>query len=110
MLKSVTVGLLVLAMSSAAAITATEARPVGRHHHPHHGVHHHHHVHRGVVVVRPVRPWVRRPYYGTVVAGVALGTLIVASTIPPAPSPSLCWYWADAGQSRGYWDYCKLPK
>ena len=40
----------------------------------------------GVAVVRPVRPWVRLPYYGTVVAGVALGTVIAATTIPPAPS------------------------
>ncbi|QLH71074.1 hypothetical protein [Rhodopseudomonas palustris] len=93
----------------AVAVTGADARPVDRHHH--HRVHRHHHVHRDVVVVaRPVRPWVRRPYYGTVVAGVALGTLIVASSAPPAPSPTLCWYWADAAQNRGYWDYCKKPK
>src|ERR1035441_532817 len=30
---------------------------------------------RHAVVVRPVRPWVRRPYYGRIVAGVALGTV-----------------------------------
>jgi hypothetical protein len=61
----------------------------------------------GVGVVRPVRPWVRLPYYGTVVAGVALGTIIVASTIPPAPSPDLCWYWSSSSHHKGYWDYCK---
>jgi hypothetical protein len=61
----------------------------------------------GVGVVRPVRPWVRRPYYGTIVAGVALGTIIVASTIPPAPSSDLCWYWSNSSHSKGYWDYCK---
>jgi hypothetical protein len=58
-------------------------------------------------VVRPVRRWVRRPYYGTVVAGVALGTLIAATTIPAAPSPDLCWYWSNSSQSQGYWDYCQ---
>lgn len=58
------------------------------------------------VNVRPVRGWVRRPYYGTVVGGVALGAIIAASTIPVAPAPGLCWYWTDATQSNGYWDYC----
>jgi hypothetical protein len=67
------------------------------------------HVHR-TVVVRPVRPWVVRPYYGAVIAGVTLGTIVVASTVPPAPAPTLCWYWADANQTQGYWDYCKTPK
>jgi hypothetical protein len=81
--------------------------------HTHHAVHtrhttvvHHHHV----AVVRPVRPLVWRPYYGTVVAGVALGTVIVATTVavvPKAPAPNLCWYWADAAKVKGYWDYCK---
>jgi hypothetical protein len=54
-----------------------------------------------------VRPWVRRPYYGTVIAGVALGTIIAASTIPPAPSSGLCWYWSNSSHTRGYWDYCQ---
>jgi hypothetical protein len=62
---------------------------------------------RGVAVVRPVRPWVRRPYYGTVIAGVALGTIIAATTIPPAPSSEVCWYWSNSSHSRGYWDYCQ---
>jgi hypothetical protein len=62
---------------------------------------------RGVAVVRPVRPWVRRPYYGTVVAGVALGAVIAATAVPPAPSSDLCWYWSNSSHSRGYWDYCQ---
>jgi hypothetical protein len=61
----------------------------------------------GVAVVRPVRPWVRRPYYGTVIAGVTLGTLIAATTIPAAPSSDLCWYWSNSSHTRGYWDYCQ---
>jgi hypothetical protein len=55
------------------------------------------------------RPWVRRPYYGTIIAGVALGTLITVAAIgavPPRPAPNLCWYWADPYGQRGYWDYC----
>jgi len=55
------------------------------------------------------RPWVRRPYYGTIVAGVALGTLITVAAVgavPRRPAPDLCWYWADRWQNRGYWDYC----
>jgi hypothetical protein len=55
------------------------------------------------------RPWVRRPYYGRVIAGVALGTLIAVTAygvVPRRPAPDLCWYWADPSQTRGYWDYC----
>ncbi len=55
------------------------------------------------------RPWYRRPYYGALVAGVALGTVVVVSAYglaPRPPRPDLCWYWADRIQSRGYWDYC----
>ena len=55
------------------------------------------------------RPWVRRPYYGRFVAGVALGTIITVAAvglIPPRPAPDLCWYWADPYRYRGYWDYC----
>jgi hypothetical protein len=62
--------------------------------------------------VRPVRVWSRRPYYGQVVGGVALGTIIAAGVIgaaPAAPAPNMCWYWADPSQSRGYWDYCVAP-
>jgi hypothetical protein len=56
------------------------------------------------------RPWVRRPYYGTIIAGVALGALVtvaVVGAVPPRPAPNLCWYWADPYQNRGYWDYCQ---
>jgi hypothetical protein len=70
-------------------------------------------VNRNVrVVARPVRVWSRRPYYGQVVGGVALGTIIAASVIgsaPVAPAPNMCWYWTDPSQSRGYWDYCVAP-
>jgi hypothetical protein len=55
------------------------------------------------------RPWGYRPYYGRVIAGVALGTIIgvaVVGAVPPRPAPDLCWYWADRYRDRGYWDYC----
>jgi hypothetical protein len=55
------------------------------------------------------RPWARRPYYSTIIAGVALGTLITVAAVgavPPRPAPNLCWYWADPYGQRGYWDYC----
>lgn len=61
------------------------------------------------VVRRPVRVWAPRPYYGRVVGGVALGAIIVAAaaSVPPAaPAPGLCWFWSDATQTQGYWDYC----
>lgn len=65
-------------------------------------------VHR-TVVVRPYRAWVHRPYYGVLIGGVALGTIIVATTprvVPVAPAPNLCWFWSDPEQINGYWDYC----
>ena len=55
------------------------------------------------------RPWARRPYYGRVVAGVVLGTIVTVAAvgmIPRRPAPDLCWYWVDPYRSRGYWDYC----
>ena len=60
------------------------------------------------VVVRPgvVRPYAHRSYFGTVVAGVALGTLIAVAVAPPPPAPNLCWYWTTPAQNQGYWDYC----
>jgi len=61
----------------------------------------------GGVAVGAVRPWVRRPYFGTVVAGVTLGTIIAATAIPPVPSSGLCWYWSNSSRTRGYWDYCQ---
>jgi hypothetical protein len=50
-----------------------------------------------------------RSRVGEVIAGVALGAVIVAvarGTAPPPPSPELCWYWTDSYQERGYWDRC----
>jgi hypothetical protein len=61
------------------------------------------------VVVRPavVRPWARRSYFGTVVAGVTLGTLIAVTAAPPPPASNLCWYWTTPAHNQGYWDYCQ---
>ncbi|SIR12015.1 MULTISPECIES: hypothetical protein [unclassified Bosea (in: a-proteobacteria)] len=72
------------------------------------------HHHRTVVVapVRPVpavRPW----YWGRVVAGVTIGTIITVAavnSVPKAPSPELCWNWSDSSKTRGYWNYCVAPK
>jgi hypothetical protein len=58
---------------------------------------------------RPFRGWARRPYYGTILGGIALGTVIavaVAGTPPEAPAPNMCWFWSDPSYSQGYWDYC----
>ncbi|MEZ5821648.1 MAG: hypothetical protein R3D82_12670 [Xanthobacteraceae bacterium] len=65
-----------------------------------------------VVAARPVRVWAPRPYYGTFIAGVALGTVIGATTVgvaPVAPGPNLCWFWSDPAMTLGYWDYCIAP-
>ncbi len=46
---------------------------------------------------------------GDIIAGVALGAVIVAASrgvAPTPPSPELCWYWSDPYQERGYWDRC----
>jgi hypothetical protein len=61
----------------------------------------------GRVGVGVVRPWVRRPYFGTIVGGVALGALVAATAVPVAPADGLCWYWVDPSQTQGYWDYCQ---
>ncbi len=59
------------------------------------------------VVVRPYKRWYKRPHYGRVIGGVALGTILGAAAYSAmAPAPNLCWYWADPYRSRGYWDYC----
>lgn len=63
----------------------------------------------GVAVGGPVavyRPWVARPYYGAVIAGVTVGALVAATAPPPPPSPELCWYWGNSAKTQGYWDYC----
>lgn len=56
------------------------------------------------------RPYAYRPYYGRVVGGVALGTMIGAGAYyasQRAPAPGLCWYWRDERELEGYWDYCR---
>ncbi len=58
-------------------------------------------------VVRPVRPWVQQPYYGTVFDGVTLGTVIAAAAVPTSPSFDVCWYWSNSSKTRGYWDFCQ---
>lgn len=67
-------------------------------------------VYRGPVFVRAYRPWYRRPYFGTIVGGVALGTILTVAAVGVAPAyppaDGLCWYWADPSQTTGYWDYC----
>jgi hypothetical protein len=62
---------------------------------------------KSTAVVRPVRPWVRQPYYGAVIANVTLGTVITAPAVPTSPSFDLCWYWATFAKTRGYWDFCQ---
>jgi hypothetical protein len=64
------------------------------------------------VVRRPVRAWGARPYYGTIVGGVALGSFIAVSAMgvaPVAPASNMCWFWTDSSQMSGYWDYCQGP-
>ncbi len=61
---------------------------------------------RTTMVERPIRPWVPQPYYGVVIAGVTLGTVVAATTVPPSPTFDLCWYWSNPPKTRGYWDYC----
>jgi hypothetical protein len=57
-----------------------------------------------------VRPWYYRPYYGRIVGGVALGTLLAATAYyayaEAPPADGLCWFWADEEETQGYWDYC----
>jgi hypothetical protein len=57
-----------------------------------------------------VRPWYRRPHYGVLVGGIALGALLAGSyyySHPYPPGPGLCWYWTSPSRVRGYWDYCE---
>ena len=66
----------------------------------------------GFAPARPhyVRRWAPRPYFGTIIGGIALGTIlgVAAYGVPPAPpAPGLCWYWADPSLTQGYWDYCQ---
>jgi hypothetical protein len=68
---------------------------------------------RGPAFVRGYRPFYRRPWFGTVVGGIALGTIVTAAAVGAAPAyapaPGLCWYWADPSLTTGYWDYCTAP-
>lgn len=79
-------------------------------HKPHYA--HHHRPpkwHYRPAYYRPYyRPWAAQNWYGAVIAGVTLGSIIaVAANTPPyAPSTQLCWYWANSSRTRGYWDYC----
>lgn len=56
------------------------------------------------------RRWSRRNYYGTIIGGIALGTLLAGSSYyayaHAPPGPGLCWFWADPYEREGYWDYC----
>lgn len=66
-------------------------------------------VNKTVYVNRPVKRWSRKPHYGNIVAGVALGTMLGVTAVgiaPPPPGPNLCWYWTNPAKNRGYWDYC----
>lgn len=57
----------------------------------------------------PVTAWAWKPYFGTVVAGVTLGTIVAVTTAgaaPPAPAAHVCWYWTDQSLLKGYWSYC----
>jgi hypothetical protein len=46
---------------------------------------------------------------GEIIAGVALGAVVIAAvrgSAPPPPAPGLCWYWSDPYQEQGFWDRC----
>ena len=57
-----------------------------------------------------VRRWHHRPYYGRIIGGVAIGTLLAATAYyayaDAPPADGLCWFWADDDETQGYWDYC----
>jgi hypothetical protein len=62
---------------------------------------------KSTAVVRPVRPWIPQPYYGTVFDGVTMGAVIAANAVPTSQSIDVCWYWSNSSQTRGYWDFCQ---
>lgn len=91
-------------------------RPVNRPAHVHRPANRPGYAHRpgggNIIVNRPIRGWAYRPYFGTVVGGIALGSVIAATTAgvaPAAPGPNMCWYWTDPARINGYWDYCQPP-
>jgi hypothetical protein len=57
--------------------------------------------------------WRHRPYYGRIIGGIAIGTILAASAYyayaAEPPAPGLCWFWADPDETQGYWDYCVDP-
>ncbi len=61
-----------------------------------------------------VRRWYHRPYYGRIIGGIAIGTILAASAYyayaSEPPAPGLCWFWADPDETQGYWDYCVEPE
>ena len=64
------------------------------------------------VNVGVVRGWSARPYFGTVVGGVVLGSIITAAAVgavPASPDPNVCWFWTDDTRTQGYWTYCNEP-
>ncbi len=59
-----------------------------------------------------VRSFRRHNYYGRVVGGVVLGSILAASAYyayASRPASNLCWYWTNSDEERGYWDYCEPP-
>jgi hypothetical protein len=47
---------------------------------------------------------VQGPYYGTIIGGVALGTVLgVAAFAARPPAPKLNCYWANPARTQGYW-------
>jgi hypothetical protein len=60
-----------------------------------------------------VRRWYHRPYYGRIIGGIAIGTILAASAYyayaAEPPAPGLCWFWVDEDETQGYWDYCVDP-
>lgn len=58
-------------------------------------------------VLKPYRPWVQQSYYGKVVSGVTLGTIVGVTSTPVPPSTKVCWFWATSSHTQGYWDLCR---
>ncbi|MCH9764632.1 MAG: hypothetical protein K0U34_01380 [Alphaproteobacteria bacterium] len=54
------------------------------------------------------RAWKRRDYYGTIISGIVLGTVIAAAAREAnAPADdNVCWFWTNPNRTHGYWDYC----
>jgi hypothetical protein len=135
-MRTIVVSVAALVLGAVSVTSIADARRGGGghrggHHHAgghHHGGAHRHsggqhrHVNRNANVNRNrnvnvagrgvVRGWSARPYFGTVVGGVVLGTIITAAAVgaaPASPDPNVCWYWTDDSRVQGYWAYCKEP-